>query len=160
MSQSERNVHELDSRSLHNSSNWANESLVYFSSSPKKNDSHSLASLCAQHRWSPLLPLYSTGWGIMGSEGVGKSGICEALQELHREHWRHVHSASAQEPGDGTWFKMAFPCMLGLSRGGINGREWDILQWCYLVKSCSKATHKSNGQSDLDKLMAEMLLPV
>lgn len=50
--------------------------------------------------------------------------------------------------------------MLGLSRGRINGREWDILQWCYLVKSCSKAIHKSNGQSDLDKLMAEMLLPV
>lgn len=44
--------------------------------------------------------------------------------------------------------------------GGINGSRWDILQWCYLVVPCSKAVHKSQQQSDLDKLMGEKLLPV
>lgn len=79
----------------------------------------------------------------MGSEGVGKSGICftESTEGMFTAP-RHRSQVTAR---DLRW---------------INGREWDILQWCYLVKSCSKATHKSNGQSDLDKLMAEMLLPV
>ena len=57
-------------------------------------------------------------------------------------------------------FRIGVSLHVEVITGRINGRQWDILQQCYLLKPCSKAIHKSWQQSDLDKPMAEMLLPV